>query len=63
MTIADYFCAVFIGVGEITGGDFSAYPNVRRWLDRMKSLKSWKKVHETIEGYGASLKGTPMLTV
>jgi glutathione S-transferase len=63
ITIADYLCAAFVGVGELTGSDFSAYPNIRRWLERMKSLKSWKKVHETIEGYGASLKGTPMHTV
>jgi glutathione S-transferase len=63
MTIADYHCAAFVAVGEITGSDFSAYPNVRRWLDRMKSLSSWRKVHEAIEGYGATLKGTPMHTV
>lgn len=63
ITIADYLGAVFIGVGEITGSDYSAYPNVRRWLDRMKGLKHWNKAHEAIYGYGATLKGQPMVTV
>jgi len=63
MTIADYFAACFVAVGEITGTDYGAYPNVKRWLGRMKALKNWKRVHEAIEGYGASLKGQPMLAV
>jgi hypothetical protein len=29
----------------------------------MKSLKSWKDVNEAIDGYGASLKGNPMVAV
>ena len=59
ITIADYFAAEFVAVGEITTGtSFSAYPNIERWLGRMKALPNWKPVHETIEGYGASLKGT-----
>ncbi len=63
ITIADYFCAEFVHVGELTGSDFAAYPNVKAWLGRMKALKNWKPIHETIEGYGATLKGQPMLTV
>jgi glutathione S-transferase len=50
-------------VGQLTGSDFSAYPNVQAWLGRMKSLKSWNKIYETIEGYGASLKGQPMVAI
>ena len=63
MTIADYFCAEFVFLGEITGSDFSAYPNVKQWLGRMKALKNWSQVHQAIEGYGASLKGNPMQAV
>jgi hypothetical protein len=29
----------------------------------MKALKSWKSVYEAIDGYAASLKGTPMVAV
>jgi len=57
MTIADYFGAPFVALGETVRSDFSGYPNVRRWLAAMKQLKSWKKVNEAIDGYAASLKG------
>jgi glutathione S-transferase len=63
MTLADYFAAPFVHVTQLTGTDFADYPNVRAWLGRMKALPSWAKVFETIEGYGASLKGQPMVTV
>lgn len=60
ITIADYFCAAFVALAELVGSDFAAYPNVKRWLDRMKALKHWNSINETINGYGASLKGQPM---
>ena len=60
LTIADYFGASFVALGEIVGCDYAAYPNVRRWLAAMKQLKGWKKVNEAIDGYAASLKGAPL---
>ena len=63
ITIADFYAASFVALGEITGSDYAAYPNIRRWLDRMKALPSWKQVNATIDGYAASLKGSPMLAV
>jgi glutathione S-transferase len=63
MSIADLFGAPFVTLAELTGSDFADYGNVKRWLGRMKALKSWSKVNEAIEGYGASLKGQPMVAV
>jgi glutathione S-transferase len=63
MTIADYFCASFVALGELTGSDFGAYPNVQRWLGRMKQLKHWKKVNEAVDGFGASIKANPMVAI
>ena len=63
MTIADFYAAAFVALGEITGSSYAAYPNIRRWLDRMKALPSWKEVNATIDGYAASLKGSPLLAV
>ena len=63
MTIADFYAAAFVALGEITGSTYAAYPNIRRWLDRMKALPSWKEVNATIDGYAASLKGSPLLAV
>jgi glutathione S-transferase len=63
ITIADYYGASFVALGELIGSDYSAHPNVQRWLARMKQLPSWKRVNEAIDGFGASLKGNPMHAV
>ena len=57
ITIADYFGGPFVGLGEIVRANYSgSFPNVSRWLDRMKTLKSWAKVHEVFYGFAASMK-------
>ena len=56
ITIADYFGGPFVALGEILRCNYSAYPNVNRWLGRMKALKNWGKVHEVFYGFAASLK-------
>jgi glutathione S-transferase len=56
ITIADYFGAPFIALGETIRCDYSAYPNVVRWLGEMKRLPSWRKTNEVIDGFAASLK-------
>jgi glutathione S-transferase len=63
ITIADYFGASFIALGEVTRCDYSAYPNITRWLGNMKRLKSWNKVYETINGFAASLKDKSFETI
>jgi glutathione S-transferase len=63
ITIADYYGASFVALGETIGSDFAAYPNVKRWLARMKQLGSWKRVNEVIDGYAASLKDNAMQAV
>lgn len=63
MTIADYFASSFVALAELVGSDLSAYPNVRAWLQRMKALPHWAEVNQVIEGYGATLKGQPMVAV
>jgi glutathione S-transferase len=63
ITIADYHAAPYVALAEVIGSDLSAYPNVKRWLGRMKALKSWPKVYEVVDGFAASLKGKSMVTV
>ncbi len=63
ITVADYLGAEMVGLGELIRCDYSAYPNVGRWMGRMKALKSWAKVNEAIYGFGASLKDTPFVAV
>jgi glutathione S-transferase len=63
ITLADYFAAPFVHVGELTGSDLAAYPHVLAWLGRMKSLPNWSRTFEAITAYGSSLKGQPMVAV
>ncbi len=56
ITIADYFAASFVSLAEFIRADFSAYPNLKRWYERMKGLKSWGKVHEVFYGFAGSMK-------
>jgi glutathione S-transferase len=57
LTIADYFGAAVVSIGELIGCDVSAYPNIKRWLDNMKKLKSWGQVNEVFNGFVAANKG------
>jgi len=63
MTIADYFGAGLLTSGEVIGCDFSAYPNVKRWLDTVKKSPSWGKVNEVFYGFRDSVKSQPFVTV
>jgi glutathione S-transferase len=57
ITIADYFGSGLVSLGELIGCDFSKYPNVDRWLNNMKQLKTWPKINEVFYGFKDSLKG------
>jgi glutathione S-transferase len=63
ITIADYFGACLVTLGEVIGVDFSPYPNVKRWLDTMKKLPTWPKVNEVFDGLVASNKGQKFVTL
>lgn len=63
LTIADYFGAAFLTLGEVVGCDFAAYPNVQRWLGRMKALKSWREVNATLDRITAAHQGKSFVTV
>jgi len=63
ITIADYFGAGLLTLGEVIGCDFAAYPHVQGWLARLKALKSWKPVNAVLDGITASHKGEAFATV
>jgi glutathione S-transferase len=56
ITIADYFGACLLTLGEVIRCDFSAYPNIQRWLGNMKRLPSWPKVNEALYGFADAVK-------
>ena len=51
ITIADHLGAMMVLSGEAIGCDFTAYPNIARWLGNMRALKSWAKVNEAFYQY------------
>jgi glutathione S-transferase len=63
ITIADYFGASLVTMGEIVRVDLSKYPNIERWLNNMKTLKSWPKINEAFYGLVEALKAQPFLVI
>lgn len=63
ITIADYYGAAFVHLGEVVGSDLSAYPNVKRWLERMKARPTWEKVYSAINGFAKQLPQGQLATV
>ena len=57
LTIADYFGSALVSIGELIGCDLAAYPNIQRWLDNMRKLKSWNQINEVFNGFAAANKG------
>jgi glutathione S-transferase len=63
ITIADYFGLAITTAGELLHCDFSAYPNVVAWLQRLKVRPSYAEVYAAFLGFAASTKGKDFVTV
>jgi glutathione S-transferase len=63
ITIADYFGAGLVTLGELIRCDMTPYPNVTRWLDNMKKLKTWPQVNEVFDGFKQHLKDQPFVAL
>ena len=63
ITIADYLGACMLEAGKLVNCSFATYPNVCRWLERMRALPNWGKVHEAFYGFAGSLKGKSFVAV
>jgi glutathione S-transferase len=63
ITLADYLGAEMVYAGALVHCDFATWPNVDRWLSRMKALKSWPKVHETFDAFVASTKDAALVPI
>lgn len=63
VTIADYFGSALVSLGEIIRCNIGKYPNVERWLNNMKQLKSWPEVNEVFDGFAESLQDRPFTAI
>ncbi len=63
ITLADYVGIEMVTVGELVHCTYKDYPNVRRWIGRMKGLAHWASVHEVADGFAASLKDRQFVSI
>ncbi len=63
VTLADYVGAEFVTLGELVHCKYADYPNVRRWIGNMKALPHWAEVHQVVDGFAASLKDKPFVSI
>jgi len=63
ITVADYFALAILQVGELIRCDFSAYPNIARWLAAMKRRPGFAKTYEVAQGFAASLKDQSFVAI
>ena len=63
LTIADYLGAGYLTLGEAIYCNFSAYPNITRWLNTMKARPNWAKVNKPFNEMVAAFKDKPFVTV
>jgi glutathione S-transferase len=63
LTIADYFGAGLLTCGEPIRTEFTAYPNIQRWLERIEKLPNWAKVNQAVAGFREALKDQKFETV
>lgn len=61
ITIADYLGGSIVALGNIIRYDLSKYPNVDRWLGNVKSLKSWPKISEALDGFADAVREQPFI--
>ena len=55
-SIADYFGASLVTMGEMVGFDLSPYPNVERWLDAMRARPSWPEANAAFYGWRSAVR-------
>jgi glutathione S-transferase len=63
ITIADYLGATYVSLGELVRCNFSAYPNITRWLNAMKARPNWAKVNKPFYDLAGSVKEMPFVAV
>jgi glutathione S-transferase len=63
ITIADYFGACLVTLGEVLRCNFARFPNVERWLGNMKKLKSWPEINEALYGFAGAVKDQPFVAI
>jgi glutathione S-transferase len=59
VTIADFLGTGFVTMAEWIHCDISAYPNVARWIDTMKTRLSYRKINDAFNSSVEANRGKP----
>lgn len=59
LTLADYFAAPILTAADLIAFDFSPYPNVTRWLGRIKARAGWQSANAAFYGLVAKVRAAP----
>ncbi|WP_165837133.1 glutathione S-transferase family protein [Phenylobacterium hankyongense] len=51
ISLADYLGASFVVLGEAVAFDLSPYPNIERWIARMKARPTWDATYAAFYGF------------
>lgn len=57
LTIADFFGASILSLGDLVHCSFADYPNVSGWYEAVAEIDAWKRVNGPFRGFAASLAG------
>lgn len=57
LSIADFFGASIVSLGELVGCRFSGLPNVQRWRAALDQLESWRATNAGFREWAQSLQG------
>ncbi len=63
ISIADYFGACLVTLGEVIRCDFTKYPNVCRWIGNMKKLSTWNEINEAHHGFIKAVAEQPFQAI
>lgn len=55
LTLADYLGAAYVSLLDLVALDFSPYPAIRAWKDRMENLAHWQECYAAFSGLVAAI--------
>jgi glutathione S-transferase len=59
ISLADYLGIAYASLGAATGFDFSRYPNVVAWMNRMADRKGWEPAYAAFNGFVSAMRAEP----
>ena len=63
LTIADYLGSGIVSMGELIGCDFSQWPHIQRWYQRIQSLPNWQSSNAGLYAWAQYTKGPEYVRV